>query len=187
MLFVIATNLGAGVLAFCLGMRVRGLIPLRSPSNAVRLENAETDKESVVIRATTDKELAEILRDQRRAELETELIEVRARQVINEAAGVAATDDDVGTLIATCRGRAKLSQRSVMVGTGITIRRLSEIEHGQEATLAELQRLSRYLGLEFVPATLRVPLDPRTRPADALALIERSSRKSIDVAAEEGY
>jgi hypothetical protein len=55
------------------GLKLRGWIPLRAPSNSVRLANAKTDTE-----------IAELYVERRKHELEAEYVEIKGRKQIEE-------------------------------------------------------------------------------------------------------
>lgn len=167
-----------------LGFHVRGLIPVRAPSNRVRLENAKTDAQIEAERSKAQLESARSIAEMERLDLETNYTRARARletskvEVLANPAG-----DDVDILIRARRSELGWTQKDLGNRTGLRPVRISALENGASPTVDELRKIADATDLEFVPARLaRTPSSNGDAPfARALSL----PAASIDAGDEE--
>jgi transcriptional regulator with XRE-family HTH domain len=157
----------ASVVGGVAGWRIRGFIPVRSPSNKVRIADARTDLE-----------LRDIGLRRRELDLREDIMATQAEGIVRHlstANGEAIlADDDLTLLLRTVRGRRGLTQKALAglcwqtavdgtvearhrLGGNSGPKRISEIEHGDSPTVDELRVLATALGLRYVPPGLRDP------------------------------
>lgn len=166
-LLVLAAAFGFGL---AVGVRVRGLVPLRAPSNNVRVGNAKADVElasATLARRRIEREIA-----QEEMELEGDqvkgaaaLAELRAASEGQRLAlerSTAKPESIVADVLTTRRAEllftfTRLEAILRDCGSGITRKRLAEIEAGDGATDRELRLLARELDLDYQPPRLSRP------------------------------
>lgn len=203
MIEAILVALGVGALSFPAGMavgaKVRGLIPLRSPSNRVRMADAAADVE--VSRHWLERR--EIERKIAQEEINMESDRIQGHQAIallesNSAATLlqleAAKERPESVpaeVVKTRRAELKISQERLRELTGLPRNRITELEAGNGGTDYEYRTICAELDLEYVPLLVarpdREPSLPYVKRArderDAMLQRHESERKAREKAA----
>ncbi len=134
---------------------VQRYLPMRQPSNKVRIANAKTDLELKKMKADEIEAEKEILKEQ--GELRYTEIEVERQLIAKEnelkMLTTGADDSDIGALIVARRKARKITQSDLADMTNIPVNRLSSIENAfaRDITLDELSRIAAALQLEYHP------------------------------------
>lgn len=180
-LLILAGVLAGSGVGLAVGVKLRGLIPLRAPSNRVRLENARADAEIDVARAKADLEAAQARAGVERVELEQTYSRAVAALEVSKIQGFEArAADDVDVLLRARRSDMGLSQRQVAQMCRMRPQRVSAIENGESPTHAELAALALALHLELIPARLA-----RKVPVEAAPFLRGLPASSVDGEAVE--
>lgn len=158
----VMTVVGAGGCGVVAGLKLRGLIPLRAPSNRVRLENARTDALIEQERAEAELKAGQARAALERVSLEQDYSRAVASLEVSKIDGFQArASDDVDVLLRVARADRQMSQRELGQRTRIRPSRISAIENGSSPTHDELVALAETLHLDLVPARLarKVPVE----------------------------
>lgn len=144
-----------GVGGVLVGFHFRGFIPLRSPSNNVRLSNAKTDAEIEAARAEAELASARARSELESIELESTYRRAKARVETSKIESLGAVPgDDADVLLRVRRGEKGWTQKELGQRTRISPARISALENGASPTLSELTTLADQLDLALVPARL---------------------------------
>lgn len=173
LLAIFLTGLAAFPAGIYAGTKLRGHIPLRMPSNSVRIGDAKSDVE--IARARLERQKVE-------REIEQEQMELDADRIKGHAA-IAQLQSTLGAetlqleaakdkpeivpadAIRTRRAELGLTQKHVAEYADISLKRLADVEAGNGGTDAELRKLAYELDLEYVPARV---LRPERNPVAVL-------------------
>lgn len=172
LILVVAGVAGSGGAGIVLGFHLRGFIPLRAPSNRVRLDNAKTDAQIEAERTKGELESARARAEIERIELETGYTRAVAAVETSRVEGLAdAFGDDADVLIRARRTELGWSQKELGRRTRLRPVRISLLENGASPTMDELKVLAAELDLQLVPARLaraQQPYFARQLPAAVL-------------------
>lgn len=169
------------------GVKLRGFLPLRSPSNKVRIENAEADvkiAESRVGVLAADREAEQIRinieADHIKGKIALEQTTLEAEnQRLQLETSKAKPEVSIGEAIRQRRAEVSMTQQELSRHTRIPVRRISMIENGEQSSIADIAAIAYAVDLVLLPPKIARPDRPADPPHRRRAL-EQANRERLE-------